>query len=67
MVSKKDFELVAAVVRRRLKAIDPHAYYGDVNVNLLSLEKSVDILSEAFSNTNPRFDRDRFRKACGLP
>lgn len=66
MISKKDIELIASVVRKKKQGIDPHAYYGDVNIPLKSLELSVEIMCEALGASNPRFQHDRFKKACGF-
>jgi hypothetical protein len=58
-VSKKDFELIARVLRfRRGMLTDEDAI------------EQVDILAAMFAtelaSTNPRFDRERFIAACGV-
>ena len=66
MITKKDMELIASVIRKRKQSINPHEYYGDFNLPLKSLEQTVDIMCEALGASNPRFQHDRFKKACGF-
>lgn len=58
-MTKKDFELVAAAIResRRLA--------GSGNLDRQNtIDQTVEELATKFSNENPRFDRERFIKAC---
>lgn len=54
-MTKKDYEKAAKIVKQTLMTRDPS--YAQV----LS-----DVLIELFAGDNPRFDRGRFLKACGL-
>lgn len=51
-MTRKDFELVAEYIR---SIMDPHA----------RLQAAVAVGS-AFKISNPRFDQDRFFRACGV-
>lgn len=58
-MTKKDYELIASVF----------VYTKDQGINNLDHE-SVDITARFMATTlalnNPRFDRDKFLKACGV-
>jgi hypothetical protein len=55
-MTKKDFELIAAVCRTRL--------YGDLTK--AQRDTVAAHFADALERTNPRFDRERFLKACGV-
>ena len=64
MPSKKHFEAIAKIVRDAktdLKSA-PNATVARDEVHAMIAED----LSEYFASQNPRFDRSRFLKACGL-
>jgi hypothetical protein len=60
-VSKKDYELIARVLRFRRE----HLPIGRADV-----ADQIDILANMFATelaaTNPRFNRERFLAACGV-
>jgi hypothetical protein len=56
-MTRKDYELIANVIKQF-----PRLDYGVASV----LEELAEDLSVALSNENPRFDRARFIKACGV-
>lgn len=60
-MTKKDFIAVAAVIKkeREVAKNNPAA--------LLALTATALGLSAEFSKINPRFDRNTFLAACGLP
>lgn len=59
-VSKKHFEAIAAELRAAIE-LDSKAAARQ------SVERVAEGLSNIFARENPRFDRARFLKACGLP
>lgn len=59
-VSKKHFEAIAAELRAALE-LDSNPAARQ------SVERVAEGLSNIFARENPRFDRARFLKACGLP
>lgn len=59
-VSKKHFETIAAELRAA-KELDSNTAARQ------SVERVAEGLSNIFARENPRFDRARFLKACGLP
>jgi hypothetical protein len=59
--SRKDYELAASVINQTWQA----SIFGEPHK-----AACVDIADEfagVFADDNPKFDRDRFMKACGLP
>ena len=64
MLTKKDFKAVAEIVTRLHPA---KSKTGDFNKGENFALKNVAIkLADYFTTQNPRFDRNRFMKACGL-
>jgi hypothetical protein len=57
MLSRKDYEKLAAACRETL-VLNPK-----VRPMLITLASSA---AEYFASDNPRFDKDRFAKACNL-
>lgn len=53
-MTKKDFELIAKVIRNHIN------YINDAVPNLAQE------ITEELQKTNPRFDRERFLKACNV-
>ena len=60
-MTKKDYELIAKVIK--VHANFKCTYTDQRKVEMLDL--AID-LAVYFQEENPRFDRDRFLKACGL-
>ena len=63
MLTKKDFEAVAEII-----AEDYACYNGPGGAGICGdvLADISDKLADYFATQNPRFDRERFMKACGL-
>ena len=61
MTTKRVFEMVARAVRDEVCV-----YVDDENV-MRALRAMASHLANQFADDNPRFDRDRFLKACGFP
>jgi hypothetical protein len=51
--TKKDFEFTAALINAALNGVAP--------------EHLATMAAAKFAEGNPRFDADRFKRACGLP
>jgi hypothetical protein len=62
MFTKKDFELVAEVLRKTPLG----GYHGLDAGEAMLLEDLADNFAAEFKRSNPRFDRDRFVAACGI-
>ena len=62
MLTRKVFEQVAASVK---KSVDKSDETLDINLYKFAGEMARD-LADYFERENPRFDRDRFMKACGF-
>jgi len=61
MLTQKDFKTVAEIVRKSKDLIITYSTakpYVKCDV--------VDNLADYFATQNPRFDRDRFMRVCGL-
>ncbi|MCE5292966.1 MAG: hypothetical protein LLG14_27535 [Nocardiaceae bacterium] len=67
-MTKKDFELIAAVFANLLRepihpdCDDPEAEQGAID----GIRTAAVNLADALATTNPRFDRARFLQACGV-
>lgn len=63
-MSKKDYELIADTFKQSLSDL----LYAPVNAGevVRSLEVTAGVLSVKLANENPRFDKQKFLKACGL-
>ena len=65
MVSKKDFKAVAEIIKEEVTCrpdIDPILAAAAKDIGRIYAIK----LANYFATQNPRFDRDKFMKACGL-
>ena len=64
-MTRKDYELIAAALRRSsCEVADRTSDYGDGVRTQFNVTASM--LATALESTNPRFDRSRFLKACGV-
>lgn len=57
-MTKKDFELIASVLKDCKQVIPQYEQY--------SYDMITSKLSDKLAQVNPRFNRDRFLKACGV-
>ena len=62
-MTRKDYILIAAAIRTALEDIIREANRG---VLLPQFETLADAIAKALASDNPRFDRERFLKACGV-
>jgi len=60
-MSKKDFEAVARAIN---SVFQPAAKTVEARAVRLTIDTIVERLCEDFSKSNPRFDAEKFRKAC---
>jgi hypothetical protein len=65
-MTRKDYELIAGVLSDALDS-----FYADHNRGLLHNAPSMhgmvaESMADALAADNPRFDRERFLKACGV-
>lgn len=58
-MTRKDFELIAG-------ALLAAKNLGDDNEGAVPFGEICQILADSLATTNPRFDRVRFLRACGL-
>lgn len=71
-MSKKDYELIAAEVRFSMKPTCPYEYtdhartVGFYDGRQAALQEFANNLAQELGRDNPRFDRARFLKACGI-
>ena len=59
-MTKKDFELIARVIRLSKRRFDA---YNETAIEIHEFAKE---MAYHLSATNPRFDRERFLAACGV-
>lgn len=57
-MTKKDFELIASALCESRKLTPLYERYA--------LDIVVDKLTQALASKNPRFNKDKFLKACGV-
>ena len=63
MMTRKDYKVIAESIRtvRDKCMTDGHSvYFADI------LEEVAEELASSMITDNPRFNRDKFREACGL-
>lgn len=58
-MTKKDYELIASVLRQA-------KYVNKTSADTKVWERICLLHASALGTTNPRFDRDKFLKACGV-
>ena len=63
MLTKKDFKAVAGIIKA---SIDVTIIYSTTEPNTTIKGNIAIDLADYFATQNPRFDRNRFMKACGL-
>lgn len=59
-VSRQTFEALATAIRRQIDI------YGQDRTVVTTCEEIANEAADHFAVSNPRFDRARFMKACGL-
>ena len=57
-MTKKDFELIAGVIEKSDQTVMPVCVQSKVRI--------ATFFAQALTGTNPRFDKARFLKACGI-
>jgi len=60
MLTKKDFKAVAEIIEQACGIYDDEEVCGEI-ASIITHN-----LADYFATQNPRFDRERFMKACGL-
>ncbi len=66
-MSKKDYELIASAVWRSGAAMRIGRTRKDIAIGREQMQKLIaGDLAATLSHDNPRFDKDRFLKACGV-
>lgn len=65
-MTKKDYEIVAAVIARRI-ALAPEECDPETSLDvLIEIKEIATDLADKFQADNPRFDRSVFMAACGI-
>jgi hypothetical protein len=62
-MTRKDFELIAKAIK---SAVDYEQTFEDSNTGTRSIAGVAFNLADALADTNDRFDRAKFLKACGV-
>lgn len=67
----RHFATVAEILKRRFSHGPTGSHYGATTVatdgtRLWSALDICEVFADELSNTNPKFDRDRFMRACGF-
>ncbi len=61
-MTRKDYEMIAAAIRRQMTELDPGT--NSDAVALVALDNLAADLAGELTATNPRFDQARFLRAC---
>ncbi len=61
-MTRQDYELIAAALRAGRPKLSDYESEGKRSI----WEVNVKLLTEALEADNPRFDRERFLRACGV-
>lgn len=69
-MTKQDYQLIASALKA-VKPPEPTSDEGDLNMEYMQgrshlYESIVLLLANDFGDANPRFDRARFLKECGI-
>jgi hypothetical protein len=62
-MTKKHFEAIAKIMKRYYARPEWYVKYSGNSVQIL-LNELINELADYMQDANPRFDRDRFTKAC---
>ena len=65
-MTKKDYELIARVLKDQLESCFTHVNKQIGTIEAYSVECVVKQLTKELEQDNPRFNRQKFMKACGL-
>lgn len=60
-MTRKDYVMLARVIASH------RAAYDEGETQLIGADSLVERIADALAADNPRFDRARFLKACGVP
>lgn len=63
-MTRKDYELIAAAIKRQMETLDPGT--NSDAVALVALDELARDLAGELQATNPRFDPARFLAACAV-
>ena len=64
-MTRKDYELIAKAIKAAKPSDSTMADYAEMT-RKLGWRNTVHSVAEALAGDNPRFDRERFLKACGF-
>lgn len=65
-MSKRDYEAIAAIIKARRDGAEQVTNRDIRFTTAFTAAGVAREMADHFSATNPRFDRDKFLKACGL-
>ena len=65
-MTRKDYVAIAAVLRKRVDRLPDQGTTLEQRVRLAEVLEIAYRIADVFQRDNPRFDEDRFLKACGL-
>lgn len=65
-MTRKDYELIAAAIKATHDRIDQQTDFSHNGEQQRGVRRTAAHLADALAHDNPRFDRTRFLKACGI-
>lgn len=66
MMTRQNFEAVANAIEAKMDASDPNDESNFFAGYARGIMDTAETLADVFVANNPRFDRERFLKACGV-
>lgn len=63
-MTKKDFELIAATIQKVRAPEEPEHFVNAEAFDKMTREIIAGCFADALASQNPRFDRERFLRAC---
>lgn len=65
-MTRKDYELIAEAIAQCATVTNKTGRTGAIQTVLIAKEHLVNMLGTSLEIENPRFDRNKFLKACGV-
>lgn len=65
-MTKQDYEYIACMVKMHIQSIKEETQYTETDNTIAEVKYAIGYMVKAMQNDNPRFDVDKFYKACGL-
>ena len=66
-MNTKDYQTIANILKNQLDGVNAREPHGDGrNAALIAVSQTAKAFADLLDQQNPKFDRKRFLKACGM-